>query len=132
MLKLHGLRTHCSRVSKQSDAWSLRGSLLRARFFKGKSASQIMDKFRTIMGKFRTTSRFLRFHTSVKLLMTPSIRGFRVSYSSLVLMARFIVWFVYLQRSLLLKYSLSSDEIQCVFWRPERCNAENLGLLQHG
>ena len=105
MLKLHGLRTYCSRVWKQSDAWRLRGSLLSARFSKEKSAAQIMDKFRTIMGKFRTTSRFLRFHTSVKLLMTPSIRGFRVSYSSLVLMARFIVWFVYLQRSLLLKYS---------------------------
>lgn len=60
------LRTHCSRVLKQSDAWSLRGSLLRA-FSKEKSASQIMDKFRTIMGKFRTSSRFLRFPTSVKL-----------------------------------------------------------------
>ena len=82
MLKLHGLRTHCSRVLKQSDAWSLRGSLLRARFSKEKSASQIMDKFRTIMGKFRTTSRFLRFSTRVKLLMTRSIRGFRVSYNS--------------------------------------------------
>ena len=70
MLKLHGLRTHCSRVLKQSDAWSLRGSLLRARFSKEKSASQIMHKIRTIMGKFRTTSRFLRF-----------IQGFRVSYN---------------------------------------------------
>lgn len=34
MLKLHGLRTYCSRVWKQSDAWRLRGSLLLARFSK--------------------------------------------------------------------------------------------------
>ena len=81
MLKLHGLRTYCSRVWKQSDAWRLRGSLLRARFSKEKSAAQIMDTFRTIMGKFRMNSRFLRFTTSVKLLMTRSIRGFRVSYN---------------------------------------------------
>ena len=87
MLKLHGLRTHCSRVWKQSDAWRLRGWLLRARFSKENLPLRLWAN----LERPRDSS--------------DSFKGFVCRTIILVLMARFIVWFVYLQRSLLLKYS---------------------------
>ena len=84
MLKLHGLRSEdvLQPCVEAKRCLAPEGFASSRALFQGKSAAQIMDKFRTIMGKFRTTSRFLRFTTSVKLLMTRSIRGFRVSYNS--------------------------------------------------